>query len=81
MGIRNGRFHWSHGILGFDYMRILLGVRKRVMGYWHYRAVTKRLKHAFQDVRPLHPEPCSICMDTMAVSWSFTFFPRSFGYA
>lgn len=44
MGMHGPNVHWSHFILGLDYMRILLAVRRRISAYWLYRAVTHRLK-------------------------------------
>jgi len=34
MEVTRGRFHWTILVLCFDYARILLAVRKRVIGYW-----------------------------------------------
>eukprot|EP00197_Chlamydomonas_leiostraca_P007948 CAMPEP_0202862562 /NCGR_PEP_ID=MMETSP1391-20130828/3557_1 /ASSEMBLY_ACC=CAM_ASM_000867 /TAXON_ID=1034604 /ORGANISM="Chlamydomonas leiostraca, Strain SAG 11-49" /LENGTH=736 /DNA_ID=CAMNT_0049542111 /DNA_START=87 /DNA_END=2294 /DNA_ORIENTATION=- len=61
-------FHIVDAVLLLDVRAVLGSLAKRLRGYAAYCTATHRLRHAFPDARPTEPEPCSICMDAMAMA-------------
>lgn len=60
--------HVVDAVLLLDVRAVAGSLARRLKGYAAYCAATHRLRHAFPDTRPSEPEPCSICMESMAVA-------------